>query len=136
MTSHTSSRDFLLIPEHTTTSHGVLTFLNYLFIAVCLRPELFAVGQHQLSASSSRDRFPAQNGLITDNFLAAWCAATKDEKQWLQIDLREKKDIMAFALQGLYDHSWIETFYIQYSIDGETWYCYGSENGHKVTSLW
>lgn len=73
--------------------------------------------------------------MITDNVLHAWCAAERNEKQWLQIDLQENKDIMALALQGLYQHSWVESFYIQYSIDGETWYCYGSENGHKVMCL-
>ena len=105
----------------------------YGFISECIRPVPFAINQQQMSASSSRDGFSAQNGLIIDNVLTAWCASEKDGKQWLQVDLRENKDIMALALQGLYEHSWVTTFYIQYSSDGGIWNCYGSETGHKVT---
>ena len=80
--------------------------------------------------------FTAKDGLITeDDVLAAWCAAVKDEEQWLEVDLQENRDVMALGLQGRYGHSWIELFYVQYSTDGNTWYCYGSENGHKVKMM-
>ncbi|XP_074621973.1 EGF-like repeat and discoidin I-like domain-containing protein 3 [Acropora palmata] len=100
---------------------------------VC-RPEPFAVHPHHVSASSSQGWYPAQYGLITENVVTAWCAAEKDTRQWLQIDLQENKDLLALALQGLYGHSWVESFYLQYSVDEETWYCYGSEKGHKVST--
>ena len=115
-----------------------LPFVSFLthsgFIAECPRPIPFIVSQQNLSASSSRDQFTAQDGLITDDTLTAWCASVKNDKQWLQVDLQEEKDVMALALQG-YNHSWVTTFYVQYSSDGETWYCYGSESGPKVKVL-
>ena len=115
-----------------------LLFVSFLthsgFIAECPRPIPFIVSQQNLSASSSRDQFTAQDGLITDDTLTAWCASVKNDKQWLQVDLQEEKDVMALALQG-YNHSWVTTFYVHYSSDGETWYCYGSETGPKVKVL-
>ena len=106
--------------------------LFLLSVSIVCRPEPFVVHPHQVSASSSQGWHPAQYGLITENVLTAWCAAEKDTRQWLQIDLQENKDLLALALQGLYGHSWVESFYLQYSDDEETWYCYGSEKGHKV----
>ena len=86
-----------------------------------------------MEASSSLSGFPAKGGLIVeDDISTAWCAAEENEDQWLQVDLREDKDVMAVALQGRYHHSWVTTFYIQYSTDGNTWYCYGSATDHKV----
>ena len=112
-----------------------MSFLTHSgFIAECPRPIPFIVSQQNLSASSSRDQFTAQDGLIIDDTLTAWCAFVKNDKQWLQVDLQEEKDVMALALQG-YNHSWVTTFYVHYSSDGETWYCYGSETGPKVKVL-
>ncbi len=89
-----------------------------------------------MKASSSLDGFPAKDGIITeDDVTAAWCADEKNDEQWLEVDLQEDKDVMAIALQGRYEHSWVKTFYIQHSSDKSTWYCYGSENGHKVNYL-
>lgn len=86
-----------------------------------------------MKASSSLSGFSAKDGLIIeDDISTAWCAAEENEDQWLELDLRENKDVMAVALQGRYHHSWVTTFYIQYSTDGNTWYCYGSATGHKV----
>lgn len=86
-----------------------------------------------MKASSSLSGFSAKDGLIIeDDVSAAWCAAEENEEQWLQVDLQEDKDVMAVALQGRYHHSWVTTFYIQYSRDGNTWYCYGSATSHKV----
>ena len=97
------------------------------------RPEPFVVHPNHLSASSAKSGYPAHSGVISaKNVLPAWCASEKNTKQWLQIDLQKNKDLLAVALQGLYDHSWVESFYLQYSSDEETWYCYGSETGHKV----
>ena len=86
-----------------------------------------------MNASSSLSGFSAKDGLIIDDVCAAWCATEENEEQWLEVDLLDEKDVMAVALQGLQcHHSWVTTFYIQYSIDRKTWYCYGSANGHKV----
>ena len=103
-----------------------------LSVSIVCRPEAFVVHPHHMSASSSQGWHLAQYGLITEDVLTAWCAAEKDTRQWLQIDLQENKDLLALALQGFYGHSWVESFYLQYSVDEETWYCYGSEKGHKV----
>lgn len=86
-----------------------------------------------MKASSSVSGFSAKDGLIIeDDASAAWCAAEENEEQWLEVDLEDEKDVMAVALQGRHHHSWVRTFYIQYSSDGSTWYCYGSATGHKV----
>lgn len=103
-----------------------------IFVAECRRPVLFAINPNQLNASTSLNGFPANEGLITEYDFGAWCAALKDQEQWLEVDLQENKDVMALGLQGRYGHSWVEMFYVQYSNDRNKWYCYGSENGHKV----
>lgn len=113
----------------------ILPFLNLLALE-CLRPVPFAVDPNLMKASSSLSGFPAKDGLIIeDDVSAAWCATEENEEQWLEVDLQEDKDVMAVALQGRYHHSWVTTFYIQYSMDGNTWYCYGSGTGHKVMVL-
>ncbi|KAJ7383435.1 EGF-like repeat and discoidin I-like domain-containing protein 3 [Desmophyllum pertusum] len=98
----------------------------------CIRPVPFDVHPNHFKASTSLEGFSAQGGLITDDVEAAWCAAEKNAEQWIEVDLQLETDVLAVALQGLYKHSWVETFYVQYSTDGNTWYCYGSDNGHKV----
>jgi len=86
-----------------------------------------------MNASSSLSGYPAKDGLIIeDDVSAAWCAAEENEEQWLEVDLQEDKNVMAVALQGRYHNSWVKTFYIQYSSDGNTWYCYGSAISDKV----
>ena len=86
-----------------------------------------------LEASSSLDGFSAKHGLKTEyDVTTAWCAAERNDEQWLEVDLQEDKDVMAVALQGRYEHSWVTTFYIQYSSNRSKWYCYGSDSGHKV----
>lgn len=108
---------------------------NVTFITLeCLRPVAFAVHPSHIKASSSFAGFPAKNGVINeDDLAAAWCAAEENDEQWLEFDLQEDKEIMAVALQGRYGHSWIKSFYIQYGTNRSTWFCYGSDNGHKVT---
>ena len=99
----------------------------------CVRPVPFDVDLNLMNASSSLSGYSAKDGLIIeDDVSAAWCAAEEDEEQWLEVDLQEDKDVMAVALQGRYHNSWVKTFYIQYSSDGNTWYCYGSATADKV----
>lgn len=110
-----------------------LTFFKNLPALECVRPVPFTVDPNLMKASSSVSGFSAKDGLIIeDDASAAWCAAEENEEQWLEVDLQDEKGVMAVALQGRYHHSWVRTFYIQYSSDGNTWYCYGSATGHKV----
>ncbi|XP_022787257.1 inactive carboxypeptidase-like protein X2 [Stylophora pistillata] len=98
----------------------------------CRRPVLFSINPDQLNASTSLNDFPAKDGLINEYDFGSWCAAVEDQEQWLEVDLQEKRFVMAIGLQGRYGHSWVEMFYVQYSTDGNKWYCYGSEIGHKI----
>ncbi|XP_048589510.1 retinoschisin-like [Nematostella vectensis] len=97
----------------------------------CIVPERFGVNDNviindeQLTSSSARPEFPAYNGRLGLHS-KAWCASTNNKSQWLQVDLRERKVLLAITTEGTVD-AWVTQYYLQYSNDMETWYCYGDE---------
>ena len=104
-------------------------------VSVCILPLPLGMSNGQLSnshvsASTEHARYRAWHGRL-DTY-GAWCAAMLDNNQWLQIDLGEVKEVMAVSLQGRMNDSWITTFYLQYSTDMVTWYCYGTQALSKV----
>ncbi|XP_035691148.1 uncharacterized protein LOC118426042 isoform X8 [Branchiostoma floridae] len=68
-----------------------------------------------------------------------WAPATNDVNQYMQINLMQTTTLAAIALQGSGD-SFVKTFKLMYSVDGETWTEYkeiltGSKDGTAVTTV-
>ena len=53
---------------------------------------------------------------------SAWCSATNDLNQWIQMDAGQSKVINGVVTQGRRDdNQWVTSYFIQVSIDGVTW---------------
>ena len=105
--------------------------------SACARPIPLGMSDGQIpdssiSASTEHAQYPARHGRL-DGY-GAWCAVAVDTSQWLQVDLGEVKEVMAVSMQGRLNDSWVKSFFFQFSADEATWYCYGHEEGSKVTS--
>ena len=83
------------------------------------------ISDGQISASSSYDPTCAavKGRLRSEGSVnaSAWCAATQDANQWLQVDVGSYYTrITRVSTQGRYgDHSqWVTEYKLQYSLDG------------------
>ena len=73
----------------------------------------------------------------------AWCSDTNDvNHEFLEIDLLNVQHISRIATQGVHDSyppwfsNYVETFVIEYSYDGTTWFTYkGSDDSIQVSSI-
>ena len=63
----------------------------------------------------------------------AWCAATNDSKQWLQIDLRITKTVTKIALQGV-PKGWVRSYTLLYGVSEHHWVQYKQNGKLKVRS--
>lgn len=89
-----------------------------------------AISDSQVTGSSFASGFPPYAGRL-NNYYGAWCAATQTYGEWLQVDLGTKKELLAVATEG-YFSSYITGYYLLYSFDAKTWYCFGYEGEPKV----
>ena len=63
----------------------------------------------------------------------AWCVATNDQNQWLQVDLGTEMMISGVATQGRQAiNQWVKSYSLSYSLDGRTFYSY---QNYKVESF-
>ncbi|XP_078579734.1 lymphocyte antigen 75-like isoform X1 [Branchiostoma floridae x Branchiostoma japonicum] len=105
---------------------------------VCLQPlgmENGDIHDSQLAASGSwnyqhgpeRARLHQGQG---GGGAGAWCAATNDPNQWIEVDLLNPTSVTGIQTQGRADYDqWVETFQIQYSDDRSTWTTYADTDG-------
>ena len=91
----------------------------------CAWKEGFAV----VSASTSwNKKHGAEQGKLNlEEGIANWSAKTNDLKQWIQVDLGEKKLVRKVAVQGRYNREqWVTKFRIMVSLDGKKYEEIGS----------
>ena len=71
-------------------------------------------------AAYGRLHFRRGNGRV-----GAWCAATNDQNQWLQVDFGTEMMISGVATQGRQAiNQWVKSYSLSYSLDGRTFYSY------------
>uniref|UniRef100_A0A8D0HMX9 Carboxypeptidase X1 n=1 Tax=Sphenodon punctatus TaxID=8508 RepID=A0A8D0HMX9_SPHPU len=95
--------------------------------------ESLRVSDAQLRASSiqryglgaHRGRFNIQSGIHDgDMYDGGWCAAQKDQNQWLEIDARRPTRFTGVITQGLnsiWTYDWVTSYKIQFSNDTHSW---------------
>lgn len=67
-------------------------------------------------------------------FAGAWCAKTNNRQQWLQVDFRGAKKIVAVATQGRHDYNqWVTLYYLSFSVDGIYFALYVKNGKTKVS---
>ena len=85
------------------------------------------IADNQITASSewrsnhgaeyARLNRPAQSGTS-----GAWSARYNDANQWIQADIGDVKSVTGVMIQGRSNSDqWVTTFYVQNSLDGDTW---------------
>lgn len=72
------------------------------------------------SSSWNRKHGPDQGKLNLEEGVANWSAKTNDLKQWIQVDLGEKKIVQKISIQGRYNREqWVTKFRVMISLDGK-----------------
>lgn len=62
-------------------------------------------------------------------YAGAWCAKINNRQQWLQVNFRGAKKIVAVATQGRNDYKqWVTLYYLSFSVDG-TYFAKYRKNG-------
>jgi hypothetical protein len=96
--------------------------------------------EQKLSASSEWSRnYATKHCFINSN--SYWCSKQKDDKQWIQIEFTETKEILKLRLQGAdaQGKNFVRTFRISHSIDGKKWETLadmeGLENGQEIKEI-
>lgn len=82
------------------------------------------IKDEDITSSSYRHNHPAYHARVGHD---AWCAETRDKYQWLQIDLHQTRQLLFIATQGNGIDAWVKTFYVEFSMDNITWYCFGNQ---------
>ena len=58
--------------------------------------------------------------LTEEEYRGAWCAAIKDEHQWIQVDLGLLLKVTGVIIQGRQDlDQWVTSYEVLHSVDGD-----------------
>lgn len=76
----------------------------------------------KLSASTEYNRNYMAKHAFPTNKKTFWCAAKKDNEQWLQIDFSEPNEMLALKILGApHEKTYTTVFNLLHSIDGKNW---------------
>jgi hypothetical protein len=76
----------------------------------------------KLSASTEYNRNYMAKHADPTNQKTFWCAAKKDDEQWLQLDFSEPKELLRLKILGApHEKTYTTVFNLVYSLDGKTW---------------
>ena len=82
-----------------------------------LIPDSWLTSSSKLNAST-----PAKNGRLNYTAGSSWCASSRDNYPYLEINLQILHIICAVSTQGNHRaDQWVKTFSLQLSTDGITW---------------
>ncbi|XP_056245582.1 contactin-associated protein-like 5 [Seriola aureovittata] len=83
------------------------------------------------SSSQSSISYAAHNAKLNRRDGAGgWSPMVTDKKPWLQVDLREQKEVTAVATQGRYNSSdWVSRYLLLHSDTGQAWKRYRQDDG-------
>ena len=88
------------------------------------------------SSSIQNASTPAKNARLNYNGGSSWCAAAKDSKPYLQVELEMLYIICAVSTQGnAQGDQWVKEYSLQLSKDGTTWTDYQEAGAVKVCGL-
>jgi len=95
------------------------------------------IPDEQVSASSFiKGHHPSQGRLNNKvkqvngyTLWGSWCANTEDMFQYIQVDLKEVRNISGVASQGSSMGTWVTEYTLNYSLDGILWKTYRNQSG-------
>ncbi|XP_032219737.2 neuropilin-2 isoform X2 [Nematostella vectensis] len=82
-------------------------------------------GDHVAHSGRLNQLTKSNNGSVT---WGAWCTDLLDDKQYLQVDLGQVRNISGVATQGYSRGGWVTEYIIRYSMDGKDWDIYRENN--------
>ena len=95
-----------------------------------------------LSASTSYDanhipQFSRLNKIPARGKAGAWCAASNNRNQWLQVFFGRETTVTKVAIQGRYSccSQWVASFKLSYSSDGIHWAWYRLSDGQTKVNV-
>jgi len=100
--------------------------------AIGVSADIYTIPDDQMTATSNYRAYYSYNGRL--NGTSGWCAESRDDysDDYLQIDLGAEYLVCAVATQGKSSGSYLTSYKLSFSTDGETWSFYQEDGEDKV----
>ena len=100
--------------------------------AIGVSADIYTIPDDQMTATSNYRAYYSYNGRL--NGTSGWCAESSDDysDDYLQIDLGAEYSVCAVATQGKSSGSYLTSYKLSFSTDGETWSFYQEDGEDKV----
>ena len=97
--------------------------------AIGVSDHLKTIPNGQITASSYYLSYYSYEGRL--NGASGWCAGSKDDSEYLQIDMGAEYSVCAVATQGM-PSTYLKNFILSFSTDGNNWSTYQEDGVDKV----
>ena len=103
--------------------------------AIGVSADINNIPDDQMNATSHYLAYYSYNGRL--NGTSGWCAGSRDNyaDDYLQIDMGAEYSVCAVATQGKSSGSYLTSYQLSFSTDGETWSTYQEDGQDKVYKL-
>lgn len=92
-----------------------------------------AMSASTIDSSNHAANLARLNLVAVSSKAGAWCPKTKNDQQWLKIDLGILTTVTKVATQGRQDNSeWVTSYFISYSINNSYWTNHTEDGEKKV----
>ena len=100
--------------------------------AIGVSTDVYTIPDDQMTATSNYLAYYSYNGRL--NGTSGWCAKSNTDysNDYLQIDLGAEYSVCAVATQGKSSGSYLTSYKLSFSTDGETWGFYQEDGEDKV----
>ena len=100
--------------------------------AIGVSDDIYAIPDDQMTATSNYYSYDPYKGRL--NGTSGWCAGTTDDQLgvYLQIDMGAEYSVCAVATQGKSSGSYVTSYQLSFSSDGEIWSTYKVDGVDRV----
>lgn len=99
--------------------------------AIGVSADIYSIPDSQMTTTSHYLSYYSYNGRL--NGSSGWCAGSRDNPDdYLQIDMGAEYSVCAVATQGKSSGSYLTSYQLSFSTDGETWSTYQEDGQNKV----
>lgn len=98
--------------------------------AIGVSADIYSIPDSQMTTTSHYLSYYSYNGRL--NGSSGWCAGSRDNPDdYLQIDMGAEYSVCAVATQGKSSGSYLTSYQLSFSTDGETWSTYQEDGQNK-----
>jgi len=103
--------------------------------AIGVSADIYDIQDDQMTTTSNYLSYYAYNGRL--NGSSGWCAGSRDDysDDYLQIDMGAEYSVCAVATQGKSSGSYLTSYQLSFSTDGQSWTTYQKDGEDKVFKL-